>query len=106
MLDYIRIACAVPSVRVADTVQNAGDICDKIAEADRAGCDLVMFPELAVTGYTCADLFFQQTLLDASVAALNDICTCWKDSRGTWLPGQGDTVLSNISDLWFGRWSR
>ena len=74
MLDYIRIGCAVPPVRVADTVQNTRDICDKIAEAENAGCDLVVFPELAVTGYTCGDLFFQQTLLDASVTALNDIC--------------------------------
>ena len=74
MLDYIRIACAVPPVKVADTRQNTQDICDKITEADRFGSDVVIFPELAVTGYTCADLFFQQTLLEAAVAALNEIC--------------------------------
>ncbi|MBE7002496.1 MAG: NAD(+) synthase [Ruminococcaceae bacterium] len=74
MLDYIRIACAVPSVQVADTKQNTRDICDKIAEAENAGCDLVVFPELALTGYTCADLFFQKTLLDAAVAGLDEIC--------------------------------
>ncbi len=74
MLDYIRIGCAVPPVKVADTVQNTQDICTKIAEADRFGCDVVVFPELAVTGYTCADLFFQQTLLDAARAGLAEIC--------------------------------
>lgn len=74
MLDYIRIACAVPAVRVGDTEQNARDICDKIAEAENAGCDLVVFPELALTGYTCGDLFFQETLLDSAVAGLNEIC--------------------------------
>ena len=74
MLDYIRIGCAVPAVRVADTKQNTRDICDKIAEAENAGCDLVVFPELALTGYTCADLFFQKTLLDAAVAGLDEIC--------------------------------
>ena len=78
MLDYIRIGCAVPAVQVADTKQNTRDICDKIAEAENAGCDLVVFPELALTGYTCADLFFQKTLLDAAVAGLDEICeyTC------------------------------
>ncbi|MBR2938209.1 MAG: NAD(+) synthase [Oscillospiraceae bacterium] len=74
MLDYIRIACAVPPVKVADTLQNTGDICDKITEADRFGCDVVIFPELAVTGYSCADLFFQQTLLDAAAAGIREIC--------------------------------
>ena len=74
MLDYIRIGCAVPGVRVADTKQNTRDICDKLAEAENAGCDLVVFPELALTGYTCADLFFQKTLLDAAVEGLNEIC--------------------------------
>ena len=74
MLDYIRIACAVPAVRVGDTEQNTRDICDKIAEAENAGCDLVVFPELALTGYTCGDLFFQETLLDGAVAGLNEIC--------------------------------
>ena len=62
MLDYIRIACAVPPVKVGDTVKNAEDICRYIEKADEAGADLVVFPELALTGYTCQDLFFQDTL--------------------------------------------
>ncbi len=74
MLDYIRIACAVPPVQVADTVKNAEDICSKIAEADKSECDLVVFPELAITGYTCGDLFFQDTLLDAAVVGLSKVC--------------------------------
>ena len=74
MLDYIRIGCAVPPVKVADTKQNTQDICDKLAEAENAGCDLVVFPELALTGYTCADLFFQETLLASAVEGLGEIC--------------------------------
>ena len=62
MLDYIRIACAVPPVKVGDTVKNTEDICRYIEKADEAGADLVVFPELALTGYTCQDLFFQETL--------------------------------------------
>lgn len=74
MLDYIRIACAVPAVQVANVPQNVRDICDKIAEAENAGCDVVLFPELALTGYTCADLFFQETLLRAAAQGLGEVC--------------------------------
>ena len=68
MLDYIRIACAVPPVRVGDVTKNVEDICARLAEADAKEADLLVFPEMALTGYTCADLFFQQTLLDAAAA--------------------------------------
>ncbi len=74
MLDYIRIACAVPPVKVADVAVNTRDICDKLAEAEHAGCDVVVFPELALTGYTCADLFFQSTLLNSAVDGLAQVC--------------------------------
>jgi len=74
MLDYIRIGCAVPAVQVADVKHNTKDICERIAQADNAGCDLVVFPELALTGYTCGDLFFQDALLEAATAGLSAIC--------------------------------
>ncbi len=73
MLDYLRIGCAVPPVRVGDAVRNAADICAYLDKAEKAGCDLVIFPEMALTGYTCADLFFQETLLRASRAGLAEI---------------------------------
>ncbi len=76
MLDYIRVAAAVPPVRVGDAVKNAADICAYIRTADEKGCDLVVFPELALTGYTCADLFFQETLLRESMAGLRTIMEC------------------------------
>lgn len=62
MLDFIRIACAVPAVRVGDTAKNAEDICAYIEKADGERADIVLFPELALTGYSCQDLFFQDTL--------------------------------------------
>lgn len=76
MLDYIRIGCAVPAVRVADTETNAREICRYIRLADEQGCDVAVFPELAVTGYTCADLFFQETLLTGAMEALAQILSC------------------------------
>ena len=44
MLDYIRVAAAVPPVVVGDAIKNAADICTFIRTADREGCDLVVFP--------------------------------------------------------------
>ena len=76
MLDFIRIACAVPPVRVGDVTKNVEDICVKLREADAAGSDLVVFPELALTGYTCEDLFFQDTLLNACMDGLQKIMDC------------------------------
>ena len=78
MLDFIRVATAVPPVVVGDAVKNTEDICAYIAKADEAGCDLVVFPELALTGYTCADLFFQNTLLIESMKGLETIMACSK----------------------------
>ena len=76
MLDFIRIACAVPPVRVGDVKKNVEDVCAKFREADAAGSDLVVFPELALTGYTCEDLFFQDTLLKACMDGLQKIMDC------------------------------
>ncbi len=76
MLDYIRVASAVPPVVVGDAAKNTQDICSYIAKADAEGCDVVVFPELALTGYTCADLFFQHTLLRESMKGLEAIMAC------------------------------
>ena len=64
MLDYIRIACAVPAVRVGDTKKNAADICEFLKKADAQNVDLLVFPEMALTGYTCQDLFLQDALYE------------------------------------------
>lgn len=76
MLDFIRIACAVPPVRVGDVTKNVADICGRIAEADGRAADLVVFPEMALTGYTCADLFFQETLLEECRRGLAAVAAC------------------------------
>ena len=76
MLDFIRIATAVPPVVVGDAVKNTEDICRYISQANEEGCDVVVFPELALTGYTCADLFFQNTLLRESMNGLQQIMVC------------------------------
>ena len=79
MLDYIRIACAVPRVQVGEVRKNVENICERIREADAGKADVVVFPELALTGYTCADLFFQETLLRACREGLQEIALCSRE---------------------------
>ena len=73
MLDFIRIACAVPEVRVGDVQKNTEEICAWMEKADAEGVDLLLFPELALTGYTCGDLFFQDSLHRAVREGMNRI---------------------------------
>ena len=73
MLDFIRIGCAVPRVCVADVEKNTQEICKWIEKAEENSCDVLLFPELSMTGYTCGDLFFQQTLLNSVKENLNTV---------------------------------
>ena len=73
MLDYIRIACAVPAVKVGDVKKNTEEICSYLAKADVQNVDIVVFPELSMTGYTCGDLFYQETLHNAVEKGLSQI---------------------------------
>ena len=78
MLDFIRIACAVPPVKVGDVLQNTRDICAFIEKADAQNADLIVFPEMCLTGYTCQDLFHQEMLYQGVKAGMSDIAACSK----------------------------
>jgi NAD+ synthase (glutamine-hydrolysing) len=60
---FIRTAAAVPSVKVADVIYNAAEICRLAGEAFEKEVSLVAFPELSLTGYSCGDLFGQSLLV-------------------------------------------
>ena len=76
MLDFIRIACAVPAVKVGDVKKNAEDICTRMKWADSDGVDVLLFPELSLTGYSCGDLFFQDALWNGVKDGLRQIADC------------------------------
>ena len=82
MLDFIRIACAVPAVRVGDVKKNTADICAFLEKADKDNADIVLFPEMALTGYTCQDLFFQDTLWEGVKQGLAEITACSRSHPG------------------------
>ncbi|MBQ9233208.1 MAG: NAD(+) synthase, partial [Lachnospiraceae bacterium] len=73
MYDFYRVAAAVPDLKVADVTYNKNKIIEKIDEAFKEGVNLVAFPELAITGYTCGDLFYQKSLLDKCKVAIKDL---------------------------------
>ena len=67
---FVKVAAAVPAVKVADVQYNVQEIERLIAMADAEHVEVVVFPELAVTGYSCQDLFRERLLLDKAEEGL------------------------------------
>jgi len=72
-LGFTRVALAIPKTRVADCNFNADQIVDLIRTAESEDVDVLLFPEMCLTGYTAADLFQQETLQEKSLKALKRI---------------------------------
>lgn len=73
-MGFVRVGAAVPRMKVADTKFNKEEIKQLIDDAVMEGVEVLCFPELCITGYTCADLFFLQQLQQNALDALQDIC--------------------------------
>jgi NAD+ synthase (glutamine-hydrolysing) len=67
---FFRVAAACPKVSVADPDANVAEILKTIASARAKGVQALVLPELSLTGYTCGDLFFNRTLIEAAERAL------------------------------------
>lgn len=67
---FVRVGAAVPELRVADTQFNVEEIEKLVLRAQTQGVEILVTPELCLTGYTCQDLFFQQTLIEETEVAL------------------------------------
>jgi len=59
---FIRVGAAVPKIKVADLEYNKKEIIKNIKIAEDKKVDILVFPELSITGYTCGDLFFQSLI--------------------------------------------
>ena len=70
---FLKAAALSPALRVADCAYNAGQIAEAMQACAGRGIKLAVFPELALTGYTCGDLFFQQALQQAALQGLAQI---------------------------------
>ncbi len=67
---FIKVAAAIPAVKVADCRYNTDRIEGIMARAEGLGVEIITFPELSITAYTCQDLFQQQLLLEEAERAL------------------------------------
>ena len=70
---FVKVAAAVPRVKIADCKYNAGQLESLIAIADGKGVQIITFPEMCITAYTCGDLFGQQLLLEEAEMGLMQI---------------------------------
>ena len=61
---YVRVAASVPEIKVANVEFNVKEIVNEIKKLAKEGVQVVTFPELSITGYTCGDLFNQDFFLN------------------------------------------
>ena len=76
---FLRVAAATPDIRVADCVYNGASAAALVSEAYEQGVSLLVLPELCLTGYTCSDLFLQESLLDGAQKALISLTEATRD---------------------------
>lgn len=97
---FVKVAALTPKIRVADCAYNVEQICSRMDQAYRNGAAVLVFPELSITGYTCADLFWQETLLLAAKDGLKRIIEHTKGRKAlvfVGLPWQKDGKLYNVA---------
>lgn len=99
---YIRVSAATPKIRVADVWYNKQQITGLMKRAKEDGTELLVLPELCLTGYTCEDLFFQTALLENAKSALLELC---RETKGlqmavlVGLPLEYNGCLYNVAAL-------
>ncbi len=70
---FVRVAAAIPKLKVANCEYNTAEIIEIAKQAQTQGAQFVVFPELAITSYTCGDLFLQKTLQNDAINSLKTI---------------------------------
>ena len=95
----MRVAAAVPKLRLCNVAENAAAMAKQLHEAADRKASLVAFPELSLTGYTCGDLFFQKSLLQATEAGLQQMLEACPEgvTAVVGAPVQADGVLYNCA---------
>jgi NAD+ synthase (glutamine-hydrolysing) len=80
MFGFYRFAAVSPKIKVADIAYNTAEIIRAAQECSKNEVSAVAFPEMAVTGYTCGDLFFQPVLLQDAMTAVKKIASSFSNS--------------------------
>lgn len=99
---FLRVAAAVPMVKVADINSNIDSIYNLLLCLDKEGVELAVFPEMSLTAYTCGDLFHNETLLDACEDGLYRLLESSKELNLTFavgLPVRNGNTLYNCAAI-------
>ncbi len=97
---FVKTAAVTPRIRVAQPEYNAGEIIRLMKEAAGRGAKLIVFPELCITGYTCGDLFLQESLLKSAREALFQIMESTRELDAlvfVGLPWEKEGKLYNVA---------
>ena len=76
---FVSVACGTPKLRLADCNYNAEQTFTMMRKAEKAGAKVLVLPELGLTGYSCGDLFYQDTLLRSAEEALSTVLTATRN---------------------------
>ena len=93
---FVRVAAVVPRVKVADVDANIAEICRLAEDAERQEVSIAVFPELSVTGYTCADLFGQQLLIGKAEEGIKQLKSFSRGKKLTMVVGVPVRVDGNL----------
>ena len=84
---YLRVGAAVPTLRIGDVCYNVARIKELLKDAENRGADVVVMPELGVTGYTCGDLFDQILLMREAENGIKELAEATSESRAMLVVG-------------------
>ncbi|WP_250277899.1 NAD(+) synthase [[Clostridium] colinum] len=93
---FVRVASATPNIKVSNCFYNAKNIIEYIKKAHKNNVSLIVFPELCITGYTCSDLFLQDSLIQDSKKALKQILEETKNFNITCVVGMPIEFLGKL----------
>ncbi len=103
-MNFIKVGSACPITKVADVDFNLDEIKKCIEKAIEDQVKILVFPELSITSYSCADLFFQQKLLKKAEIAIENLCV-FSEGRDILFtigaPLEYDDILYNVAYLIF-----
>ena len=97
---FVKVAAASCAVVVADVRENTRVILETIHKMEAAGAKVMVLPELALTGYTCSDLFWQSQMIDAAKEGLKEIAEGTKETDAlifVGLPWEQGGKLFNVA---------
>ncbi len=92
---FLKVRAASPALKVGDVKYNTEQIAGEVEKAAEAGIELLVFPELCLSGYTCGDLFLQKALLNGAEQALFELASRSKGKETLFFVGLPFAVGAN-----------